>query len=127
MSLSAILEAANTVRCHSPEETKVGVALIAENDQLFTGTNMNHQWHYSVHAEVAAISAMVSAGQRRFVQLALVCDRQQFTPCGFCLDWMFQYARDDGVEILVSDGVIATSFTLHQLMPFYPGAWARNA
>ena len=122
-----IVLAAIIARSHSLEETKVGAAVRAEDGRIFAGTNLTHRWVCSVHAEVVAIAVMVSAGQQRFTQAALVCERTQFTPCGACLDWMLQFARSDAVEVLVGDGNGMTSFTLADLMPFYPGAWARNA
>ena len=118
-----IIEAALTARTHSLEDTKVGAAIRTQDGQIFAGTNMTHQWACSVHAEVAAIASMVSSGQHLFTQAAVVCGRDQFTPCGACLDWLFQFAVSDTVEILVGDGTGYTSFILANLMPFYPGGW----
>ena len=116
-----LLRAAETARRYSLAETKVGAALRSADGSMRLGTNLEQHWCNSVHAAVAAIVGMVSAGGRRFTRLAIVCHRPHFTPCGSCIDWMTDYSIPNA-EIIVSDGKIATSFTLDSLMPYYPGA-----
>ncbi len=115
-----LIRAAEFIRQYSLADTKVGAALEAADGSMRMGVNLEQRWHFGIHAEMAAITAMVSVGQRRFRKMAIVCPRPHFTPCGACIDWMKDYALP-GAEIIVSDGKTVTSFTLEQLMPYYPG------
>jgi len=38
-----------------------------------------------------AISAMVSAGKKKLDAILVVSQRDKFTPCGGCLDWIFEF------------------------------------
>ena len=102
--------------------TKVGCAALASDGSISHGCNVEHRFRsHDVHAEVNAISSMVAAGQRELVAILIVAVRDRFTPCGACLDWIFQfggpncqvgYQRERGGHI-----------TIHfawELMPFYP-------
>ena len=116
-----LLRAAEYIRRNSLADTKVGAALLAVDGSMRLGVNLEQRWHFAIHAEMSAIAAMVSVGQKHFTKMAIVCHRPHFTPCGSCIDWMMDYATPNA-EIIVSDGKIATSFSLDSLMPYYPGA-----
>jgi cytidine deaminase len=105
-------------------KTRVGAALLADGEAacVVAGCNVEHKYRcHDVHAEVNAISSMVSSGASRLRAILIAAERERFTPCGACMDWIFQFG---GPECLVAfqtapDGPI-TIFMAQQLMPFYP-------
>src|SRR5262249_29433459 len=72
--------------------TKVGCAVMTHEGEMFAGCNVEHKFRsHDVHAEVNAITTMVGAGRRDLVAVAIAAERELFTPCGACLDWIFQF------------------------------------
>ena len=102
--------------------TKVGAALVTDNEHVFTGCNIEHRYRIrDVHAEVAAITCMVVNGHKRIRAIIIVAERDKFTPCGSCLDWVFQFGGPDC--IVGFQGKPQGPIEAHQakdLMPFYP-------
>ncbi len=102
-------------------KTKVGAAALSDKE-IFGGCNIEHQFRsHDIHAEISAISAMVSAGKKKLDAILVVSERDKFTPCGGCLDWIFEFG---GPKCLVGyqtkkDGKI-TIFEARELMPHYP-------
>ncbi len=102
--------------------TKVGATVISSDGGIFAGCNVEHRFRcHDVHAEVNAITSMVASGHTRLVAMIIVAERDRFTPCGACMDWIFQfggpsclvgYQRTKGGEIKV--------FRARDLMPHYP-------
>ncbi len=103
--------------------TKVGCALLSEGSRIYSGCNVEHRYRsHDVHAEVNAITNMVAAGERRLLALAVVAERERFTPCGACLDWIFQFADPEACIVFcqaVRNGPV-TKYFLQELMPFHP-------
>ncbi len=103
-------------------KTKVGSALIDESDNIYDGCNIEHKFRsHDIHAEVNAIGNMIAGGGKRIVAILIVAERERFTPCGSCMDWIFQFG---GPDCLVGfqnkpDGEIS-QYTAHELMPHYP-------
>ena len=54
-------------------------------------------WLNYVHAEVNALTNMVSAGGGRAIAVLVASNRKQFTPCGGCLDWIFELGGPDTI------------------------------
>lgn len=107
-------------------KTKVGAALLTDNNKIYTGCNVEQRYrNHDVHAEVNAITTMLSNGDKKILAILVVAERERFTPCGSCLDWIFQFG---GEECLVayqsspSDSIIKDEnlFFAHELMPYYP-------
>lgn len=103
-------------------KTKVGAALCTSSGEVFTGCNVEHRYRVGdVHAEVNAITNMVNAGFSSFDRIVIVAERDRFTPCGSCLDWIFQFA---GPECVIAYQTSRKSeiirHTAHELMPYYP-------
>lgn len=103
-------------------KTKVGAALLSKNDNIYSGCNVEHRYrNHDVHAEINAITNMVNNGETNFIAIIIVAERENFSPCGSCLDWIFQFG---GENCLVSwqssiNGAIKT-FRAKELMPQYP-------
>jgi len=103
-------------------DTKVGCAALADDSRIFVGCNVEHRYRcHDVHAEVNAISSMVAAGATGLVAIIVAAERERFTPCGSCLDWIFQFG---GASCMVgyqsAKGGQLHTFTAQQLMPYYP-------
>jgi len=103
-------------------KTAVGCAVLDEAGSIFVGCNIEHQFRsHDIHAEIAALSGLVSAGGRRPVAIFLAARRNRFTPCGACLDWIFELG---GAECLVltqpEPGGPLERYHAQDLMPHYP-------
>jgi cytidine deaminase len=96
---------------------------LASAGGFFTGCNVEHRFRsHDVHAEVNAIGNMISQiGRSEIRALAVVAEREHFTPCGSCMDWILQFAAEDCVVFAQSkvDGPVKT-YNARDLMPFYP-------
>jgi cytidine deaminase len=117
-------KAAWEVRSHAYilGNTRVGAAALSSDGAIFAGCNIEHRFRcHDVHAEVNAISSMVAAGRIELAAVVIVAERVRFTPCGSCMDWIFQFG---GPACLVGfqpspDAEILT-FRTEELMPYYP-------
>ena len=102
-------------------KTKVGCAVLS-GKEIFGGCNIEHKLRsHDIHSEISAISSMVSAGCKKLDAILVVSQRDKFTPCGGCLDWIFEFG---GPKCLVGyqtkkDGKISI-FKAEELMPHYP-------
>lgn len=103
-------------------KTRVGCAAFDEEGRLYTGCNMEHRFRsHDVHAEVSTISSLVSGGGKSLVAIFIAAERQRFTPCGACLDWIFEVGGEDC--IVLNQGIQegpTLQHTAAELMPFYP-------
>jgi cytidine deaminase len=102
--------------------TKVGAAALCSSGAMFSGCNVEHRYRcHDVHAEVNAITSMVTDGHTDLVAILIAAERENFTPCGGCMDWIFQFG---GPECLVAfqshEGGERNVFTARDLMPHYP-------
>jgi len=102
-------------------KTKVGAAVLSKG-KIIGGCNIEHKFRsHDIHAEISAISAMISSGNKKLDAIIVVAERTKFTPCGSCLDWIFEFG---GSNCLVAyqtkkNGKI-TIFQAKELMPHYP-------
>ncbi len=95
---------------------------MALDGRIFTGCNVEHRFRsHDVHAEVNAITTMVANGETRLIAVLVAADRKRFTPCGACLDWIFQFGeRDCEVAYQSEQGGTIQILRAGDLMPFYP-------
>jgi cytidine deaminase len=106
---------------HIVGPTKVGAVAIARDGSLHAGCNVEHKYRcHDVHAEVNAISSMIAAGQHELAAILIVAERSSFTPCGSCLDWIFQFGSPDTPVWFVNAEGKQQGFTAGELMPHYP-------
>lgn len=103
-------------------KTRVGCAVLSENGNVFSGCNVEHRFRcHDVHAEVNALTTMVTAGERRAKVVLIVAERERFTPCGGCMDWIMELGGPDA--IVAFQKAPDTPFLVHtakELMPYYP-------
>jgi cytidine deaminase len=117
-------EAAWKVRDHAHMfgTTKVGAAVTTTDGTIFAGCNVEHRFRsHDIHAEVNAIGSMVAAGHTDLIAVVVVAERERFTPCGACMDWIYQFG---GPSCLIgfqsSPDAEITMFRADDLMPYYP-------
>lgn len=103
-------------------KTKVGCALYCPNGfSIYTGCNVEGNFHTSIHAEENAIGNMISKGDVVFTKCLIVAENRLFTPCGACMDWIMAFSSKD-VEIAYQnspEGDIHI-YAKDELMPNYP-------
>ncbi len=102
--------------------TRVGSAVLSDQEKIYCGCNIEHKFRsHDIHAEVSAISSLVSSGSRNLLAILIVAERERFTPCGGCMDWIFEIGGPDcyiGYQNS-KDGAI-TKYKAKDLMPHYP-------
>lgn len=124
MQWGPLLSAAWTVRetAYVVGPTKVGAACSTPAGRIYVGCNVEHRYRsHDVHAEINAITNMVASGEKDLLAIVIVAERDRFTPCGACLDWIFQFG---GADCLVAwqtrDRARLTITHAADLMPYYP-------
>ena len=103
-------------------KTRVGAAVLSEQDNVYVGSNMEHIFRsHDVHAEVNALTTMAASGDGPAVAVLVAAERDRFTPCGSCLDWIFELG---GPSTLVAfqgtPGGPIDALRADELMPHYP-------
>lgn len=101
--------------------TKVGCAVLSESGGIYAGCNIGHKFRCDIHAEIGAISSLVSSGNKHIYRLLVVAERESFTPCGACMDWIMELSVPE-TEIGFQSAPYGdiTWYAPHQLMPYYP-------
>ena len=98
---------------------KVGAALRASDGSLHVGCNVeNVAYPEGTCAEAGAIAAMVAAGDREIVEVAVIADSPDpVPPCGGCRQKLAEFA-DGAVEVTMAttDGATRT-LTVADLLP----------
>jgi len=103
-------------------KTKVGVAVLSAQENIFTGCNIEHVFRsHDVHAEVNALTTMIASGDENAVAVLVVAEREKFTPCGSCLDWIFELGTAQTIVAFQPYvGAEIQQFSAEQLMPHFP-------
>ena len=100
----------------------VGAALLSESGKVYTGTNVeNSSFSVTSCAERSALFAAVSAGERKFVAIAVVGGKSgEITdfcpPCGVCRQALSEFCTSDA-RVYLFDGKDVKSLTLGELLP----------
>lgn len=103
-------------------KTKVGCAALSDSGNIFSGCNIEHKFRsHDIHAEINALSTLVANGEQSCSAILVAAHRQRFTPCGACLDWIFEIG---GLACMVGFQAAPDSsiswYTADELMPYYP-------
>lgn len=131
-ALAALFEAAADVRvrAHAPySRFFVGAAILDEEGRIHVGCNVeNAAFPQGTCAEAGAISAMVAAGGRRILAVAVVGgpvegEEVQCPPCGGCRQKIREFAGESASIHLRDASGTVTSLPLGELLPlsFGPG------
>jgi cytidine deaminase len=123
MSDEELVEQAKRARenAHAPySQFKVGAAVLTKNGRVYTGANVeNSSYGLTVCAERVALYCAISQGEREFVKLALVSNREDpATPCGACCQVLSEFNPD--IEIICAnlEGTIK-KVSLKRLLPSF--------
>ena len=103
-------------------KTKVGAAALSSTGNVYLGCNVEHRFRsHDVHAETNAITHMVANGETELSAIVVVAERERFTPCGSCMDWIFQFGGESCIVAYQThpEGEIKF-FRADELMPYYP-------
>jgi cytidine deaminase len=98
---------------------RVGAAIRTESGRIFAACNVeNAAYPQGACAEAGAVCAMASAGERRIVEVLVVCDGEGLsTCCGGCRQRLREFAAASvPIHCAGAEGIRAT-FTLEQLLP----------
>lgn len=100
---------------------RVGAAIRDENDRIHRGCNVeNAAYPQGLCAEAAALAAMVLAGGRTCVEIAIVgSGNGLITPCGGCRQKLREFGADDmNIHACDDTGEAKRTFLLGELLPF---------
>jgi cytidine deaminase len=97
---------------------KVGAALLTKSGKVYTGANVeNSTFGLTVCAERVAVFKAVTKGDKDFVKIAIVADKNPpITPCGACRQVLSEFAKD--LEIICANlkGKVER-YSLKELLP----------
>jgi cytidine deaminase len=112
---------AATARSHSPySHFRVGAALLCEDGEIITGTNVeNRSYGLTLCAERVAVAAAVSRGRTSFSALYLSTPDASapVPPCGACRQVLSEFAGPEFPVRYSHDGETVVSRTLGELYP----------
>lgn len=117
-----LIDAALAARKHAyaPYSSfRVGAALCAENGRVHRGCNVeNASYPQGLCAEATALAAMVLAGRRSCVEIAILAESDRLTTPG-CRQKLREFGSD-GMRIHACDetGEVRRTFLLGELFPF---------
>jgi cytidine deaminase len=103
-------------------KTAVGCSALDEAGSVWSGCNVEHRFRsHDIHAEVSALSSLVTGGAQGVQAVLIAADRDRFTPCGACLDWIFELGGGGCLVLVQSHRDAAPAiYTAGELMPYYP-------
>ncbi|SBV96619.1 Cytidine deaminase [uncultured Alphaproteobacteria bacterium] len=107
--LAELVARARAVRAHAYapySHYPVGAAIRADDGTVYVGCNVeNAAYPEGLCAEAVALGAMVAAGRRRLVAVAVAGGdaRAPATPCGGCRQKLTEFAAP-GAVVAVADG-----------------------
>jgi cytidine deaminase len=96
----------------------VGAAIIAKNGKIYVGCNIEFDnYSNTIHAEEAAISALVSDGESKFDAIAVYTpgDKLEF-PCGMCRQSLFEMGGPN-LKVIACNATEHDTKTITQLLP----------
>lgn len=107
---------------HLHGKTAVGAAVLSQQGFIYTGCNVEHRFRsHDVHSEVNALTTMTTNGDGPAIAVLIAADRDNFTPCGSCLDWIFELGGPScTVGFQPAPGAPITIHRADELMPHYP-------
>ena len=97
----------------------VGAAILSNTGNIYSGCNVEFDnYSNTIHAEEAAISAFVSAGEKlpiKSIAIFTSGDKLNF-PCGMCLQSLFELGGND-LKVIACNDIASETKTLVELLP----------
>lgn len=123
MTKKSLIEKAKKVRKHAYvpySKFKVGAAVKTKSGKIYTGCNIeNAAYPVSCCAERVAIFTAIAAGEKDFVEMAVVADtKRPIPPCGSCRQVMSEFFEEDMPIHLTNLQEDIKSATMKELLPF---------
>ena len=117
-----LYEAAREVmaRAHAPySKFLVGAAILAGDGNIYRGCNVeNAAYPEGWCAETSAISCMISNGQTKIVEIAVIAEKMPcVTPCGGCRQRIAEFANADTPVHLCDENGVMETIKLGDLLP----------
>ncbi len=106
-------------RAYAPySKFKVGAALLAKSGKIYTGANVeNATFGLTVCAERVAIFRAITNGEKYFVKIAVVVDKDEpVTPCGACRQVLSEFASNLKIICANLEGK-TERYSLSELLP----------
>ncbi|HYD19400.1 MAG TPA: cytidine deaminase [Patescibacteria group bacterium] len=98
----------------------VGVALVSDTGMVYPGANVEIAHYKGVCAEASAISAMVTAGERKIAAVVVIGPAMEYlcTPCGDCRQRLREFAAP-GMKVysLWKNGKLGAVTEFAKLLP----------
>ena len=116
-----LIDAAKKARdnAHAPYSNfKVGAAILTGDGNIYSACNVeNASYGGSVCAERNAVASAVAAGEKNFVQLAIVTQSDPpAAPCGLCRQVLVEFCDDLPILLCNLKGEVVRT-TLRDLQP----------
>jgi len=104
---------------------KVGAAILTENDELFSGCNVENASYGATNcAERTAIFTAIATGNHKIKALAVVGDLNSFTyPCGICRQVMAEFAINKDIPIIIAKN--REEYVVKTMEEILPGAFTK--
>ncbi len=105
---------------HAPYSSfTVGAAILAEDGRIYAGCNVeNASFPEGWCAETSALGAMVTAGARRVLEIAVISDGERLTtPCGGCRQRLAEFAAPETPVHVCGPQGLRQTFRLGDLLP----------
>ena len=123
-TLERLQSAAWTARAHARTYSgiKVGAAVLTAAGEVFAGCNVEHRFRaHDIHAETNAIGSFVAASASKVVAVLVASEEALFTPCGGCMDWIFEQGGPKCViYVMNAHNSEPLVWRASELMPYYP-------
>ena len=110
-------EVSKEAGCHI-SSYRVGAAILGESGNIYTGCNIEFDnFTNTIHAEESAISAFVTAGEKKPLAIAVFTwgDDVEF-PCGMCRQSLYEIGGNELEVIACNDDKIVKK-TMAELLP----------
>jgi cytidine deaminase len=107
-------------RAYAPySKFRVGAVLRGANGKLYAGCNVeNAAYPQGTCAEVAAIASMVSDGERRITEVAVMAEGDALiAPCGGCRQQLREFAAETVPVHLCDPTGVRRTVTIGELLP----------
>ena len=98
---------------------KVGAAVLTSKNNMYAGCNVeNVSYPNGTCAEAGAIAAMVAGGDSLIKDIVVVAESETLiTPCGACLQRIFEFADKDTKVHLADLTSIKKTYLISELLP----------